>query len=355
MNVRELRDALSTIPDAPGPPLTPAIEDGIAKVAADLASDAAVAAITLETYWPKWDGPWWQMVLLWELGAAAQIPRRAARATVESLEALPLHSFPIRADDWPKGNLPEGSERARGASCHCAIGSMDQVLTACGIEVDRELPWVLPWYLRYHMSDGGLNYDETAYLVTDECASSMVATVPVFEAMLRRGPSAWLERGAAFLVERALHLGSLTRHNAEERTSAAAWPKLLFPRFYLYDVLRGASALVRWAELARIPVPVHALAILARLPREAIVRVERTVPAMATWRGKAGTWQRESSTGTFPLLAAVSELGAPSPWLTAEWQRTRRATVELIDAGLVSDQATFRALSMPRAPSRTHP
>jgi len=251
------------------------------------------------------------MVLLWELGEAARIPQRAARAMVDGLNALPVHLFPIREGDWP-----DGAERARGASCHCALGSMDQVLTACGIEVDRELPWVLPWYLRYQMRDGGLNCDETAYLVTDECASSMVATVPIFEAMLRRGASAWLDRGAAFLVERALYLGSPTRHNADER---------------------AAAALVRWAELARLPLPVQALGILAQLPRDPVMRVARTVPAMGTWRDHAGTWQREQSTGTFPLLAAVSELGAPSARLTAEWQRTRHAVIALVDASLVTD------------------
>ena len=354
MMVRELREVLSTIPDAPpaSSRFTPAIEDGIATATAYLASDAAIAAITCETYWPKWDGPWWQMLLLWELGEAAQIPQRAVRAMVAALNALPMHSFPIREGDWPDGTTPGSSARARSASCHCALGSIDQVLAACGVEVDRELPWVLPWYLRYQMSDGGLNCDETAYLITDECASSMVATVPVFEAMSRRGASAWLERGAAFLVERALHLGSPSRHNAEERT-AAAWTSSMFPRFYFYDVRRGASALVRWAALARVPLPVRALEILAQLPRDPVVRVERTVPAMGTWRDKAGAWQREPSTGTFPLLAAVSQQGEPSVRLTAEWQRTRHAVVELIDAGLVTDRATCRALSTSRGPSRT--
>lgn len=119
----------------------------------------------------------------------------------------------------------------------------------------------------------------------------------------------------------------------------------MFPRFYFYDVRRGASALVRWAALARMPLPVRALEILAQLPRDPIVRVERTVPALRTWRDKAGAWQREPCTGTFPLLAAVSQHGEPSVRLTAEWQRTRRAVVELIDAGLVTDHATYRALS----------
>ncbi len=332
MNVRDLRDAMATISDAPATAmqLGAALEDGIADSIAYLDSDAALAAIREEPYWPKWDGPWWHMVLLWELGVGARIPQRAARAMVDSLNGLPLHTFPLTEDEWPAE-----IEHARGAACHCALGCMDQVLTECGIDVDLELPWVLPWYTRYQMSDGGLNCDETAYAVTDECASSMVGTVPVFEAMLRRGASAWLERAASFLIARALHLGSPTVHNAEERTAAKAWPEAMFPRFYLYDVLRGATAVVRWVELARMPVPVAAFAVLAER-RDPVVTVERTVPVLGTWRGRAGTWQREPQTGAFPLLAAAGQLGAPSPRLTAQWQRTRRGVLALIDEGLVT-------------------
>ena len=54
--------------------------------------------------------------------------------------------------------------------------SSKQIIAACGVEVDRALPWARPWFVRYQMSDGGLNCDSDAYLVTDECPSSMVGT-----------------------------------------------------------------------------------------------------------------------------------------------------------------------------------
>jgi hypothetical protein len=57
------------------------------------------------------------------------------------------------------------------------------------------------------MRDGGLNCDETAYLVEDECPSSMVGTVAGFEAMLRRGPGDFVDRAAGFLVGRRLVRG----------------------------------------------------------------------------------------------------------------------------------------------------
>ena len=134
---------------------------------------------------------------------------------VGGLHALPLHIFLIQPDEWPPG-----ADRARDGSCHCALGSMDQVLAACGVDVDAELPWIRPWFERYQMRDGGLNCDASAYLVHDECPSSMVGTVAPFEAMLPRGDGPFVERAAAFLIDRQLRLGSATRHNAEEHDAA---------------------------------------------------------------------------------------------------------------------------------------
>jgi len=332
MTPLELRDTLRAIPDVDVPTLA-ALDASVAY----LGSDAALASLAADSYWPKWDSPWWHMMVLWELGEARRIPERTVRAMVAALDALPLHTFPLRPEDWPPG-----LDHARHASCHCALGSIDQVLTACGVDVDAELPWIRSWFERYQMRDGGLNCDERAYLVEDECPSSMVGTIAVFEAMLRRGPSAFVERGARFLVERELVRGSDTRHNAEEREAARQWPAPTFPRFYFYDVLRGATALVRWATAFQRSVPLRAIAPaashLATIAGDGVVRVGRQAYAgKGTWtRGADGEWFRSADARTFPLLDAVSQVGAPSARLTAEWRATRRAIVELIDAGLVT-------------------
>jgi hypothetical protein len=326
-----LRDALTAIPDIDVPPAT---EGELEASVAYLGSDAAAASLGEDAYWPKWDSPWWHMLLLFELGEARRIPARAVRAMVAALDALPMHTFPLRPEDWPPGLHP-----ARHGSCHCALGSIDQVLTACGVEVDAELPWIRPWFERYQMRDGGMNCDESAYLVADECPSSMVGTIAAFEAMLRRGDSAFVDAGAQFLIGRALVRGSDTRHNAEERAAADAWVQPTFPRFYFYDVLRGLTALVRWGTQRRREVPLAAIAPAAiSLPRDGVVRIgRRAFAGKGTWaRGADGAWGRVSEASSFPLLEGVSQLGAASPRLTAQWQETRRAIVQLIDDGLVT-------------------
>jgi hypothetical protein len=222
---------------------------------------------------------------------------------------------------------------------------MGQVLGACGIDVERELPWGgTAWFVRYQMRDGGLTCDNDAYLVEHECPSSMVGTVSPLEAMLAIPPTpernAFVDRAAQFLIERRLVLGSATKHNAEERTRAPDWLKPTFPRFYLYDVLRGLHALVRWAELRQIAIPIAAIepAITALLDRasDGVVRVERHAFEPMTTRVMDPPSTTRAPASSFRLLEATSAIGSPSPALTRQWRDTRRGLLALHDAKLIA-------------------
>lgn len=309
------------------------VERGIAESAAYLDSNAALDSLAIDPYWPKWDTPWWHMLLLHELGETQRIPARTAAAVAAGLDRL-LHVFPIHPGDAPDGYDPQ-----RDVACHCALGSMVPILAARGVDVDRALPWVVPWFVRYQMSDGGFNCDERAYSIADECPSSMVATISPFEAMLgRAGPEAeaFVDRAARFLIERALERGSPTVFNAEEREAAPAWRQLCFPRFYFYDVLRGLAALVRWAEATGESLPRSAVAgvvdhLVTRFP-DGVVQVERRALAgrQTIVIGQRG--RREPAT-TFALLDAASAPGQPSAALTRQWSEARRGLLRLADAG----------------------
>ena len=334
----ELRQTLLGVPDVEivrSATIERAIDDSVRY----LDSAAALASLAADSYWPKWDSPWWHMLQLFELGEARRIPARVARTMIERVEALPLKIFPLTPEELGT------ADPHRDVTCHCALGSLAQVLAACGVDVARALPWIEPWFVRYQMADGGLNCDSEAYLVTDECPSSMVATIAPFEAMLRGDPTAWspehaafVARGARFLIERRLMLGSPTRHNAEERDAAPGWLLPCTPRFYFYDVLRGLTALVRWAEHTGGSIPVAAVApVIAHLTTtfpDGIVRVGRdAVAGRTTWRLAAdGTWGRGSASRS-ALLDATSVVGEPSASATREWAATRAGLVRLIDAG----------------------
>ncbi|MFN0251066.1 MAG: hypothetical protein ACKV2T_29595 [Kofleriaceae bacterium] len=311
--------------------ISPTTQRQIDAAVAYLASPEAIASLETDPYWPKWASPWWQMLGLYELGFTDRIAKRTVRALVTALDAMPLHTFPIRADEWP----PDVDKR-RHASCHCALGNVDQMLDACGVDVDRELPWIREWYSRYQMADGGYNCSEDAYLVADECPSSMVGTIAILESLVRRNPSDTADKAAAMLVARELRHGSPTKHNAKERESAKTWTELCFPRFYFYDVLRGARALVQWATKhgralplsAITPVLEHLLATAA----DGVVRVGRVGwDGCTTWT-PVDNWTARQPATPSPIALAPGEV---SPTLTRHWADLRHDVIALHDAGRI--------------------
>lgn len=292
-----------------------------------LKSVAALQAIRQDPYWPKWDHPWWHMLLLHEMGLTREIPASLMTAYVEAMNGIPLKIFPIQP-----GDLPEGVDPQRGTPCHCQLGNAYQVLAAYGVDVDRELPWIRPWLLRYQMADGGLSCDNDAYLVVDEAPSSMVGTISAFEAVLFHTPRAWteeerrfLQKGAEFLMARKLMLGSTTKHNADEREDEADWLQLCFPRFYFYDVLRGLRALMAWSEKTGTAIPREVIAPVVEHMRRQFpdrsVRIGRVAYAGigTIFPSPIGNWARQPSAPRFPLLEKVSQVGAVSPLLTQHW------------------------------------
>ncbi len=327
MTLGQLKAALDAQPTAHIPDTT---RDAVAHSLAYLASSEASASLKTDCYWPKWDSPWWHMLTLYEMGMAREIPESALQAMIDALERVPVHDFPI-----PRPGAPVSQAVLMDALCHCAVGSIYSVLSAAGVPVDRELPWLRPWFLRYQMEDGGLTCDYEAYPVEDECPSSMVGTIAAFEAVLHHVPNPsgkeleFLDRAAEFLIGRELRWGSPTRHNAEEVEAAQRWPLPCFPRLYFYDTLRGLHALLSWSEKRR-----------KRLPSTAIVRVVQDLLAAfpdgqvapqrhgyegvgSRTKGPDGRWNRVPLASTFPLLQEVSALQRPSPFLTRRWNECK--------------------------------
>lgn len=313
-------------------------ENEIAQSVEYLQSDAAARSLEADSYWPKWNSPWWHMLLLHEMGYTRLIPAATVEQYIASVNRLPLKIFPILPEDMPPGTDPY-----RGSACHCQLGNVYQVLATFGVDVEAELPWIRPWFLRYQMADGGLNCDNDAYLVRDECPSSMVGTISAFEAVLLHTPRPWtaaeesfISRGAHFLMERELRLGSASQHNASERESAKVWTQLCFPRFYLYDVLRGLRALALWAEKTKSRLPAPAVQVVVDTLFDAFddgpVRIGRRCfeGASTIERLASGEWQRSSEAPLFPLLSAVSAVGVESPFLTEQWSATRQLLSKLV-------------------------
>ena len=296
-----------------------------------LRSNLALKALKEDPYWPKWDSPWWHMLLLHEMGMAREIPSGLVSAYVESINRIPCKTFPFRPEV-----VPAGMDPYRASPCHCQLGAVMQVLYACGVDVDLEVPWIRPWLLGAQMADGGLNCDGDAYSVKDEVPSSMVGTIGAFEAILLCTPRAWteaervfLKKGAEFLMGRKLMLGSLTKYNADERDDETDWLRVCFPRFYFYDVLRGLNALLLWASMTGGTIPVEAVegvvkTLCTKFPDGQVRSGRHCYEETGTiLQDASGVWQRSKPATFFPLLQSVSQIGEVSPFLSKQWREAQ--------------------------------
>ncbi len=304
-------------------------EAAVAESVARLASPEAAAALGFDPYWPKWDGPWWHMVVLDACGLADRIPAGAAEAMLAAIRRHYIPYFPFRVED-----VPPGVDPMNGVLCHCSLGTMYGVLHRCGIDVDRELPWARPWFLRYQMPDGGLNCDEAAYLKPSP-RSSPLSTLPCLEAVLDCTPrpltdaeTAFLDHGARWLIEHRI----VCRKAAPTEVIDTEWLSVVFPRFYHYDVLRGLAWLCRWAERLGRTIPEEAVAVARSQVASTLDRTTgwpRLGPAHfaregTRYRADDGTWARRSDSRRFPLLDLVSEPGSACRWLAADVAAIRR-------------------------------
>jgi hypothetical protein len=317
----------------------------LAETVAALSAPEARESIAADPYWPKWDSPWWRMTALFELGLAREIPVPAVEAMVSALRTHYLPFLPLAAEE-----LPPGADPHRHVSCHCANGTMIQVLEACGVDTDAELPWLRPWLLRYQLGDGGLNCDERAY-TRPHPKSSVVSTLPPLEAVLRctRPPMTeaeerFVDAGAGYLVAHRL----LRRASGDGDLIDPAWLAPCFPRFYHYDLLRGLTFLARWAEVRQRPLPRAAVA-EARQRLQELRVAHGGIPALRRpWRGartlrrdRRREWGWSETAAGFPLLEEVGVEGRVSAPLTREHEETCERLARLEAAGLlVADAAS---------------
>ena len=298
--------------------------EAIEKSKAYLSSSAALESIERDPYWPKWDSPWWHMRLLQEMGLASEIPNTTVQKMVQVLKKHYLPIFPITAEEMPAGTDP-----FRKIACHCAVGSMYQVLFYAGVDVDSELSWMRPWMIRYQLPDGGLNCDEQAY-VKENPKSSIVTTINCLEAIffcrtkdLTEIEINFLNKGAQYLLKHRLF-----RKVSDGSIIDTTWLEIKFPRFYEYDFLRGYYFLKKWFQHTK-----------QTLPSDLVTEVESLVAKQISPEGIVlkrynlfdnrsynplpdGSWVWGSAS-EFDLFKTVSQAGLICEPLTRQWNEIK--------------------------------
>ena len=256
----------------------------------------------------KWNGPWWHMAALCEMGTSGHIPESAHIKALNLLKHGAWPRFVLEPADAPQTD----SDRARMDCCHCELGVFYMTLASCGCDVDAELPWIREWFLRHQLPDGGLNCSPSAYRGSRK--SSIVSTLPPLEAVLfftnRKYTVAeqrFLDEGARYLIEHRLVCPKGGGNVINE-----AWLKPLFPRFFEYDILRGMYFLVEWSGRSGRPLPVEVIRNGLDVLRSHIgpdgVAIGRRV------NDRTGGWQGP----TFPLMDSVGTVGTVSPYLSRQ-------------------------------------
>ncbi|TVX93322.1 hypothetical protein [Paenibacillus agilis] len=256
----------------------------------------------------KWDGAWWRMAALYEMGEVSRIPKSAILRAKNLLKDQVWPIFIISADDHPISK----SDKMKLDCCHCELAVFYMILMAYGCDLDKELPWIREWILKHQLPDGGLNCDSEAY--THSRKSSIVSTLPPLEAILFYTDREFTEQEASFLDEGARYLMEhrLVCSKQNEGVIDMNWLKPCFPRFFEYDILRGMFFLVEWSRRRNKPLPVALL-------REGLDRLNPLITAGGIRSGRQifdpqGPWSGE----TFPLLEAVSSVDVVSPYLTRQ-------------------------------------
>ncbi|WP_334072591.1 MULTISPECIES: hypothetical protein [Paenibacillus] len=259
----------------------------------------------------KWNGAWWHMAALYEMGEVKKIPESAIVRAKYLLETQVWQTFIISPNDHPTSE----SDKMKMDCCHCELAVYYMILKAYGCDLDNELPWIREWLLKYQLPDGGLNCDPDAYVHSHK--SSIISTLPPLEAILwhtnrdfTEQETVFLDEGARYLIEHRLVCskqdGSIINQD---------WLKPCFPRFFEYDILRGMSFLAEWSRRRNKALP-------AGLLIEGLERLKPFIGVGSVRIGRQvydpqGPWGGD----TFPLLEALARIGDVSPYLSGQLDR----------------------------------
>jgi len=211
----------------------------LSEVGAVIQSEKALLMIERDVYWPKWDSPWWYILLLEETGRLAEVPVDAFKELLTCADRQYLKVFPVREEDvdGPVNGYTE-------VMCFCFLGGLMKVASKLDFDVFAHVPWAKNWLARYQLPDGGFNCDESAY--TGSGKSSLISTTVMLEGMIEYAKftkdiesyAANMQKAVSYLLKHQVYLST-----AGKEIPDTSWDKIIFPRFYEYDFSRGLEAI----------------------------------------------------------------------------------------------------------------
>lgn len=208
----------------------------------EIHSEGAKATFLRDPYWPKWQTPWWKLLLLLELDLIIGADQEIILEYTALFNNHYLQFFPR-----DESELPPDCDPYRHILCFCAAGSFMKLLQTAGLSLTTHVPWLVEWYDRYVLYDGGYNCDDAVYR-KENGKSSLESTLPMLEALLYQYDELTdrsheiLNEGAQYLINHNLCF-STTGSLIDKR-----WLDFHFPRFYFYDLYHAFFFLAEWAH-----------------------------------------------------------------------------------------------------------
>lgn len=209
------------------------------EVGAVIESEKALLMIERDVYWPKWDSPWWYILLLEETGRLNEVPVEVFKELLTCADRQYLKIFPTREEDidGPVNGYTE-------VMCFCFLGCLMKIASKLDFDVFAHVPWAKEWINRYQLPDGGYNCDDAAY--TGSGKSSIISTAVMLEGMVEYARfsqetdiyAANMQKAVSYLLKHQIYF---TRTG--EVIPDVNWDKVIFPRFYEYDFTRGLEAI----------------------------------------------------------------------------------------------------------------
>ncbi|MDO9630256.1 MAG: SH3 domain-containing protein [Acholeplasmataceae bacterium] len=302
-------------------------DEAIQKSIDYLNSEEAKSSLNRDTYWPKWDSPWWHILLLHELGLIKEVPEDIMNLFSKLIDQKVLHFFPFTEDEMPKDTDPY-----REILCFCAAGSIYQMLFNYGIDVDSKIPWLRDWFTKYQLPDGGYNCNEDAY-TKEVQKSSITSTLPVVEALLLINPTA-LELSALTNAADYIVNHQLFRKLSDHEIMHPNFTEIRFPRFYEYDYLRGFSFLYHFRRLYGYQFPTSITDEVEEMVSQVIVDGLITLKGIPLSEYSynptpEGKWEKGKAS-TFDLLDLVAEPRFKSLVLTKAWNEMKPKYLQVI-------------------------
>ncbi len=276
-----------------------------------LKSESAENSIKQDPYWPKWNSPWWHMLVLFELDLTEKIPGKIINLMAEKIDSHYLHSFPLIESE-----LPEGIDTYREIMCFCACGSIMQIFCEYGYDYKKKFPWVCEWIEKYQLPDGGYNCEEGAYTASKK--SSVNSTLPVLELLIRDNALLSEEKRKEILIKGFKYLKSKNLIYSSKDPEKVMDPDFFiptFPRYYYYDIIRGLKFMVdfitefpeyyeknefdRWL--------LEAKACLNNIKCNSMLETQTLFETDGKWLDQEGKWMFKA-TSKFPLLEYFNQV-----------------------------------------------